>query len=209
MNIPGILILSAPSGAGKTSLSWALVNERDDVGLTISHTTRPQRPGEVDGRDYHFVDHDHFHRMIHADQFVEYAEVFGNLYGTSIEAIEALTRTGRHALLEIDWQGARKVREQYPGTRSVFINPPSEATLEQRLRDRRQDSDQVIAKRMRQARSEMSHADEYDVIIVNDDFACALEQLNHAINELNEPIPGQSPVKDPAVSHLSAKTPKS
>ena len=185
MRNPGILILSAPSGAGKTSLARALVSSREDVGLTVSHTTRPQRPGEENGRDYYFVDHEEFSRMIREDRFVEHAEVFGNFYGTSVDTINSLLRSGRHALLEIDWQGARRVREKYPASRSVFIMPPSRESLEQRLRARGQDSDAVIAKRMCEADSEMSHKDEYDRIIVNDEFDRALAELRQVLDGLD------------------------
>lgn len=187
MQSPGILILSAPSGAGKTSLARALVENRDDAGLTVSHTTRPRRPGETDGKDYHFVDHDRFRQMIHDGLFVEHAEVFGNCYGTSLAAIRILTDAGRHAILEIDWQGARNVRREYPGARSVFIMPPSREALERRLRDRGQDSDAVIAKRMREADSEMGHRQEYDEVIVNEDFAQALDRLNSILSTLGHP----------------------
>ncbi len=187
MTNPGILILSAPSGAGKTSLARALVSSRNDVGLTVSHTTRPQRPGEEHGRDYFFVDHEEFSRMIREDRFVEHAEVFGNFYGTSIDAINALLQSGRHAVLEIDWQGARRVRETYPEAHSVFIMPPSREALEQRLRARGQDSDAVIAKRMCEADSEMSHKDEYDQVIVNDQFDRALSELRQALETLDSP----------------------
>lgn len=187
MQSPGILILSAPSGAGKTSLARALVENRDDAGLTVSHTTRPRRPGEADGKDYHFVDHDRFRQMIHDGLFVEHAEVFGNCYGTSLAAIRTLTDAGRHAILEIDWQGARNVRREYPGARSVFIMPPSREALERRLRDRGQDSDAVIEKRMREADSEMGHRQEYDEVIVNEDFAQALDRLNSILSTLGHP----------------------
>ena len=187
MHSPGILILSAPSGAGKTSLSRALVETRNDVGLTVSHTTRPRRPGETDGRDYHFVDHERFRQMVRYGLFAEHAEVFGNYYGTSLATIRDLADAGRHALLEIDWQGARKVRQKYPGARSVFIMPPSREALEQRLRDRGQDSDAVIDRRMREADSEMSHRHEYDRVIVNDDFDRALGDLNDLLADLGHP----------------------
>ena len=186
MQRPGILILSAPSGAGKTSLARSLVASRNDAGLTVSHTTRPQRPGETAGKDYHFVDHLGFEDMIRRNLFVEFAEVFGNYYGTSIESIQAELDAGRHAILEIDWQGARKVREQYPAAYSVFIMPPSREALEKRLRSRGQDSAEVIARRMRAADSEMSHRDEYHRIIVNDDFDRALAELCQVVDGLED-----------------------
>jgi len=174
---PAVLILSAPSGAGKTSLARQLVARRPDVALAVSHTTRAQRPGEAQGVDYYFVTAAQFEAMIAADKFIEYATVFGNYYGTSTDAIEALISRGKHAILEIDWQGARAVRSQFPGAKSVFVMPPSLQALEQRLRARRQDADEVIAERMRAAKDEMSHAGEYDYMIVNDQFHRALAKL--------------------------------
>ena len=188
MATPGVMIVSAPSGAGKTSLTQALVASRDDVGITVSHTTRSQRPGEVDGVHYYFVDQKIFKRMIGEDLFVEYALVFGNYYGTSVNAINDKLRQGKHAILEIDWQGARKVREKFPTALSVFVMPPSLEVLEQRLRDRGQDSDEVIAKRMREAQNEISHNGEYDLIVVNDEFDRALAELDGALSSLDKTI---------------------
>lgn len=179
---PAVIILSAPSGAGKTSLARRLVARRPDAALAVSHTTRAQRPGETHGVDYYFVDAAAFAAMIAAGRFIEYASVFGNHYGTSADAIEALISRGKHAILEIDWQGARAVRRQFPAAKSVFVMPPSLDALEQRLRARRQDADAVIAERMRAARDEMSHASEYDYIIVN-------EQFEHALAELEAVLP--------------------
>jgi len=176
-NAPAVIILSAPSGAGKTSLARRLVARRPDAALAVSHTTRAQRPGETDGVDYHFVDAAAFEAMIAAGRFIEYASVFGNHYGTSKDAIAALLSRGKHAILEIDWQGARAVRRQFPAAKSVFVMPPSLDALEQRLRARRQDADAVIAARMRAAQDEMSHKDEYDCIIVNAQFDRALTEL--------------------------------
>ncbi|MDD9858285.1 MAG: guanylate kinase [Gammaproteobacteria bacterium] len=170
-------MLSAPSGAGKTSLARRLVARRPDVALAVSHTTRAQRPGETHGVDYYFVDAPEFEAMIADGRFIEHATVFGNYYGTSVRAIEALISRGKHAILEIDWQGARAVRRQFPGAKSVFVMPPSMQALEQRLRARRQDADEVIAERMRAAKDEMSHAGEYDYTIVNDRFDRALAKL--------------------------------
>ena len=184
MTIPGILIVSAPSGAGKTSLARALVSENNQVGLTVSHTTRPIRPGEIGGVHYHFIDRQEFEKMIEQDMFVEYASVFDHYYGTSVAAIRQQLDTGKHAILDIDWQGARKVRGKFPNAVSVFIMPPSLEALEQRLRDRGQDSEEVIARRMGDARSEISHKDEYDFTIVNDDFDRALSQLNGMLASL-------------------------
>ena len=181
---PGVLIVSAPSGAGKTSLTRALVASRNDIGLTVSHTTRPMRSGEENGVHYHFVDHADFEQMVEQDLFVEHAMVFGNRYGTSIQAIEERLSEGKHAILEIDWQGARRVRQAFSAAVSGFIMPPSLDALEQRLRDRGQDSDEIIANRMQAARSEISHKDEFDQIIVNDNFDQALAQLTAAVDGL-------------------------
>ena len=177
MSAPAVIILSAPSGAGKTSLARRLVACRPDAALAVSHTTRPQRPGEKDGVDYYFVDKAGFEAMIAAGRFIEHATVFGNYYGTSVEAIETLISGGKHAILEIDWQGARTVRRKFPEARSVFIMPPSLEALEERLKSRRQDADEVIAGRMRAAVNEMSHRDEYDYVIVNDQFDQAFARL--------------------------------
>jgi len=184
MTKPGILILSAPSGAGKTSLARALVSSRSDAELTVSHTTRAQRPGEVDGQHYFFVDKRKFSAMIGNGEFIEHAVVFDHYYGTSIKAIETLIFNNRHAILDIDWQGARSVRWKYPTSRSVFIMPPSLEVLENRLRQRRQDSGDVIERRMRDAKNEMGHRNEYDFIITNDDFDAALGELRHILDGL-------------------------
>lgn len=174
---PQILILSAPSGAGKTSLARKLVATRPDVALTVSHTTRPKRRGEQHAVDYFFVGMPAFEKMIVADEFIEHANVFGNYYGTSADTINNLITGGKHAILEIDWQGARTVREKYPDVQSVFIMPPSLEALEERLRARQLDADDVITARMRAAQDEMSHRDEYDAVITNDHFARAFERL--------------------------------
>ena len=184
MSSPGILILSAPSGAGKTSLARSLVESFGNAGLTVSHTTRAQRPGEVDGQHYHFVDKNTFESMIEDDGFIEYALVFDNYYGTSVKAIEALIFNGKHAILDIDWQGARNVRKKFPQAKSCFIMPPSVEALELRLRQRQQDSNDVIRRRMRDAKNEMSHKNEYDHVIVNDNFDVALLELHAILSQI-------------------------
>jgi len=184
MACPGILILSAPSGGGKTSLARALVASRDDVEITVSHTTRGQRPGEEDGIHYHFVGRPTFEKMISEGDFIEYATVFDHYYGTSVKAIEKLILNGKHAILDIDWQGARNVRKKYPAATSVFVMPPSIEALEQRLQQRKQDSTEVIARRMRDAKNEMSHKDEFDIIIINDHFDTALTELGSVLDSL-------------------------
>lgn len=171
------MIVAAPSGAGKTSLVRALVEREPDVFVSVSHTTRPQRPGDVDGQHYHFVNEDRFQAMVAAGEFVEHANVFGNLYGTSIAAIRRPLDTGHDIVLEIDWQGAQQVREQFKDAISVFILPPSKATLLERLSARGQDDDAVIEKRMASAVAEMSHYDEFDFVIVNDCFEEAVAEL--------------------------------
>ena len=181
---PGILVLSAPSGGGKTSLARALVARRNDVEITVSHTTREQRPGEVHGVHYYFVEKVDFEAMIEKEDFIEYARVFDNYYGTSIKAMEKLISMGKHAILDIDWQGARNVRRKYPDAICVFVMPPSTEALERRLRERRQDSEEVIARRMRDAANEMSHKDEFDIIITNDDFENTADELEKVLEKL-------------------------
>lgn len=175
---PGNLyIVSAPSGAGKTSLVNALLPTLPSVKVSISHTTRAQRPGECDGVNYHFVGQETFQRMIGEGAFLEYAEVFGNFYGTSQQWVRKTLATGCDVILEIDWQGAQQIRRLMPEALSIFILPPSRAALEQRLTQRGQDDADVIARRMAQAISEMSHYVEADYVVVNDVFETALEDL--------------------------------
>ncbi len=172
-----LYIISAPSGAGKTSLVRQLVATVPNMQVSVSHTTRPSRPGEVEGRDYHFIDKARFEALAAEGAFLEHACVFGNFYGTArSQVVEKLT-AGDDVILEIDWQGARQVLAAMPDSVSVFILPPSQAELERRLRDRKQDSDEVIERRMQEAVSEMSHYAEYDYLIVNDDFDGALADL--------------------------------
>ncbi|OOZ37341.1 guanylate kinase [Solemya velesiana gill symbiont] len=176
-----LFIVSAPSGAGKTSLLKALVESEGGVQVSVSHTTRQMRPGEVDGVDYHFVDVDSFSQMIGEGAFLENAQVFDNFYGTSEAAIRAQLEQGMDVILEIDWQGARQVRERIPGAISIFILPSTQQALRQRLGGRGQDSDEIIERRMRDAKSEMSHYGEYDYLIVNDLFKQALGELRAVV----------------------------
>lgn len=178
-----LFIISAPSGAGKTTLARRLVDELADTVLAVSHTTRPRRPGEADGVDYFFVDRGRFESMVEDGEFLEYAEVFGNLYGTSRTEVERHLDAGRNVLLDIDWQGARKVRCRTPEVRSIFVLPPSSRELERRLRARGQDADEVIATRMQQAEDEMSHRHEYDFEVVNDELDKAMEELRRIVSE--------------------------
>ena len=171
-----LYIVSAPSGAGKSSLISAMLetNPTYAMKVSVSHTTRGMRPGEQDGTHYHFVQKEHFEELIEKSEFLEYAEVFGNYYGTSRVWIEDNLNKGIDVFLDIDWQGARQIRVQMPYAQSIFILPPSNGELERRLTARGQDSDAVIAKRMAEAKAEISHYNEYDYVIVNDDFDTAL-----------------------------------
>jgi guanylate kinase len=176
-----LIIISAPSGAGKTTLAKALATSVPNTVLSISHTTRSRRVGEVDGVDYHFVDREHFQRMVSEDKFLEHAMVFNNYYGTSHASVEQQLSRGNNVLLDIDWQGAREVNQKMPDVCSIFVLPPSREELERRLRDRGQDSETVITDRMRKASEEMRHHDEYAYLVVNDDFDQALADLGAII----------------------------
>ncbi|MCM2330471.1 MAG: guanylate kinase [Pseudomonas sagittaria] len=175
---PGTLyIVSAPSGAGKTSLVKALLDSTEQIRVSVSHTTRAMRPGEVDGVNYHFVAREDFLAMLEEDAFLEHAEVFGNLYGTSQRWVEQTLAAGLDLILEIDWQGAQQVRRLMPQAQSIFILPPTQEALRHRLNNRGQDSEAIIEQRMREAVSEMSHYVEYDYVVINDQFSHALEDL--------------------------------
>jgi guanylate kinase len=182
MSSKGILYtVSAPSGAGKTSLVNALVQSNPEVCVSVSHTTRPIRPGEKDGVNYHFVSHEQFETMLREHAFLEHARVFKNLYGTSRQWVVETLDAGLDVILEIDWQGAKQVREQLPDTVSLFILPPSLTSLRQRLTGRGQDNNEVIEARMDEAISEMSHYTDADYLIINDDFTTALAQFQALI----------------------------
>jgi guanylate kinase len=176
-----LFIFSAASGTGKTSLAKALVERMPDLAFSVSHTTRAPRPGEQHGVHYYFVNQAQFDEMVAADRFLEHAKVFDNSYGTSRAATENLLRQGKNIILDIDWQGARAIKEKVPESVSVFILPPSRAALEERLTNRGQDTPEVIARRMREAVSEMSHYKEFDHVVVNDDFETALKDLQAII----------------------------
>ena len=177
MKTGNILIVTAPSGTGKTTLVAALLSAEHTVRLSISHTTRPPREGEVDGRHYHFVDRADFEQRIANGEFLEYAEVYGNYYGTSIVWLREQLSSGNDILLEIDWQGAEQVRKVFPQAVSIFILPPSIAELERRLRGRGTDSDEVIAGRLAMVRDEINHTGDFDYLIVNDDLGRATLDL--------------------------------
>ena len=177
MSTGTLYIISAPSGAGKTSLVKALLERLPGVSVSVSHTTRAARPGEQDGVDYHFIDKDGFEQRVAAGEFLEHARVFDNYYGTHRATVLERLEAGEDVILEIDWQGARQVSAALPQALRVFILPPSQAALQQRLQGRGQDNEEVIARRMADALSETSHYDEYDYLIFNDDFALALDEL--------------------------------
>lgn len=181
MSLGTLFIISAPSGAGKTSLVRALKAQTSGITVSVSHTTRAQRPGEQHARDYYFVSRDLFLQMVSNGDFLEHAQVFDNLYGTAKNTIDNFLRDGLDVILEIDWQGARQIRELMPFSKSIFILPPSLEELENRLSGRGQDGPDVIARRMADAISEISHHAEYDYLVVNDSFDTALNDLTSII----------------------------
>lgn len=177
-NGPGTLFtVSAPSGAGKTSLLAALVERNPELQVSVSHTTRARRKNEQDGVDYHFIDRPTFQAMLADHAFLEHAEVFGNYYGTAAAWVKDQLASGIDVILEIDWQGGAQVKQLMPDTQSIFILPPSRETLHERLQGRGQDDEATIARRMSQAVSEMSHFVDYDYLVVNADFERALDDL--------------------------------
>lgn len=190
MSAGTLYIVSAASGTGKTSLLKALIEQTENVNVSVSHTTRAARPGEEDGVHYHFVDKASFSQLIEAGDFLEHAEVFGNYYGTSQSAVEKQLNLGQDVILEIDWQGAQQVRRLMPQAVSIFILPPSGKALHQRLTGRGQDSDEIIKGRMDEAISEMSHYNEFDYMVINDVFEVALDELKSIFkaNRLKTPV---------------------
>lgn len=182
MSEPSLYIVASPSGGGKSSLIAALLERDESVRLSVSHTTRPPRPGEVDGVHYIFVSEAEFEELIAHGAFLEYARVFDNRYGTGRAAVEHQLAEGHDVLLDIDWQGARQVRQSFPSSRGIFILPPSMDELHERLAARGQDDENVIARRMREARAEISHWNEFEFLIVNDDFERALDDLQSIIH---------------------------
>jgi len=172
-----LFVIAAPSGAGKTSLVKEVLKRDPTLKVSISHTTRRQRPTEVPGRDYHFISVEEFNRMVDEKAFLEHAQVFDNFYGTGRAQVEALRNAGHNVILEIDWQGAQQVRKAQPDCQTVFILPPSRRELELRLRNRKTDSEEVIGRRLRDSIADMSHYAEFDRVIVNDDFETAVGQL--------------------------------
>jgi guanylate kinase len=188
-----LYVVAAPSGAGKTSLVRALMEREPAIKFSVSYTTRAPRPNEVPGRDYHFVAPGEFERMVQAGEFLEHARVFDNCYGTGVRPVQEALRNGELLLLEIDWQGARQVRQRLPEARSIFILPPSRGALEERLKGRSTDSAGVIERRLRDAAQDISHWNEFDYVVVNDDFERAIEDLQSIIHEHGNAFAATSP----------------
>jgi guanylate kinase len=195
-----LFVIAAPSGTGKTSLVKALMQRLPRLKFSVSYTTRRPRPAEIDGQDYHFVSKETFQNMIAADQFLEHAQVFDNFYGTGIKTVTDALERGQDLLLEIDWQGAQQVRRRLPEGCTIFILPPSRDALEQRLRNRSTDSDEVIRRRLRDSVTELSHWNEFDHVVVNDDFDRALADLTAIV----EGRPAATSPALPAVTRLAA-----
>lgn len=205
MSDGNLFIVSAPSGAGKTSLVTALSTCVEGLTVSVSHTTRLRRPGEDNGKDYFFIDSDMFEKMIIKQEFLEYAHVFGHSYGTAKESVTRKLNSGLDVILEIDWQGARQIRQILPGAISVFILPPCLLELEKRLKGRGQDSDTIICSRMSAALLEIGHYNEYEFLIVNDNFERALDQLKNIVmasrNKLERQITRLKPLLDEFLIH--------
>ncbi len=197
-----LFVVAAPSGAGKSTLVNALLEREPGIRLSISHTTRAPRPGESEGSHYHFVSRDTFMRMVGDGQFFEYAEVHGDMKGTSLTAVAPLLEEGRDVLLEIDWQGARQVRSKVPDCQSIFILPPSRSELERRLRARASDSAEAIAQRLVNSRTEIAHAAEFDYIVVNDDFDTALDDMQAIVRAVRLRTPLQRSRHETLIAEL-------
>jgi guanylate kinase len=195
---PRLFVFAAPSGAGKTTLVHAMVQHFPDLRFSISYTTRPARSNEADGVNYFFVSRDEFEALRDAGELLEWATVFDNLYGTSRRQVEQILAAGHNVLLEIDWQGARQVRESMPDCSTIFILPPSLPELERRLRDRRTDSEAVIARRLRDAVSDMQHWDEFDYVIIND-------RLDQAVADLDAVFAGRGQAQSTRNPELRAR----
>ncbi len=196
-----LFVVSAPSGAGKTTLVQALLDSSPNLYVSISHTTRQKRPYEKDGIDYHFVDESEFSKMIKKKQFLEYAQVFDNSYGTSSKSVEEELAIGKDIILEIEWQGAQQIRKLVPDVISIFVLPPSYQTLESRLADRG-DGDDSIERRMSEAKTEISHYNEYDYLVINDDIEIALGELTTIINACKHGYQQQKACFDAFVTDL-------
>jgi guanylate kinase len=188
-----LYVIAAPSGAGKTSLVKALMEREPRMRFSVSYTTRPPRPNEVDGRDYHFVTRARFEEMAARGEFLEHARVFDNFYGTSLRAVQSELRDGQLLLLEIDWQGARQVRARLPAARSIFILPPTRRALEDRLRARSTDSEAVIERRLRDAAQDLAHWTEFDYVVVNDQFERAVADLLAIVQQQGDELAATRP----------------
>jgi guanylate kinase len=200
-----LFIISAPSGTGKTTLVRALVEKLDKIMISISHTTRPQRPGETDGVDYHFIDDADFDTMVTANKFLEHARVFGHQYGTSLTTLDQQRASGTDVILEIDWQGAQQVRKRVSDAISVFIVPPSYESLVERLNNRGRDDTETIKRRLREAVSELSHYHEYDYVIVNDTVEQALAELHTIVEAARLRLSSRRPALDDFIGRLIAQ----
>ena len=203
MNAACLFTISAPSGAGKTSLIKALLAKKpDSIVVSVSHSTRSKRAGEIDGIDYHFVDVATFEAMVKADSFIEHAKVFDNYYGTARASVERLLESGRHVILEIDWQGARQVKKAMPETIGIFILPPSREALERRLTDRATDDRSTIVKRMLAADREMSHYHDAEFLVINEDFEQALYDLECIIHSQGMTLERQKVKNKPLIDSI-------
>jgi len=188
-----LFVIAAPSGAGKTSLVKALMEREPSLRFSVSYTTRKRRVTEREGEDYHFVDTEQFLAMVERGEFLEYAQVFDNYYGTALATVQNSLANGDHLLLEIDWQGADQVRARLPEARSIFILPPSRRALEQRLRQRSTDSEEVIARRLRDSAADMGHWSDFDYVVVNDRFEQAVGELQEIVLNRGENLRGKRP----------------
>lgn len=197
-----LFVIAAPSGAGKTSLVKALLERRPELHVSISHTTRARRPTEQAGREYYFVTVPEFQELVAKAEFLEFAQVFDNFYGTGRRPVEEQLAQGRNVILEIDWQGARLVRTAMPECASIFILPPSRSALEERLRNRKTDSDEVIARRLRDAVGDMSHWDEFDYVVVNDEFERAVTDLVRIVDGEGEDLAADRKSLKPLLADL-------
>ena len=197
-----LFVIAAPSGAGKTSLVSSVLAARPNLVVSVSHTTRKPRPHEVEGRDYHFVTPARFHELAHEDAFLEHAQVFDNFYGTGAAQVQDKLAAGKDVVLEIDWQGARQVRRKMPASSSIFILPPSRLVLEQRLRERRTDSPEIIARRLSEAASDMSHYKEFEYVVVNDRYETAVQDLLAILDGVGQDLRSGRPQLDQLMSTL-------
>jgi guanylate kinase len=202
---PGRLyVIAAPSGAGKTSLVKALMEREPRLRFSVSYTTRKPRANEIDGRDYHFIAPDRFQEMVDRGEFLEHAQVFDNYYGTGVQAVRDALGSGGLVLLEIDWQGARQVRERLPEARTIFILPPTRQALEQRLKARSTDSEAVIQRRLQDARRDIGHWTEFDFVVINDRFEQAIEDLHAIVRENGDPLAAARPDVERLAAELLA-----